>query len=206
MANLDISARLVGDTALLATLQDLGEKDVRKAIRAGVRDAARAGRTTLAKSIGQRYSLSAGRIKEDVTEPQFRNGGETAVIRTSRKPITGMQFKPRQTRKGLSMAIFRGRRTTVRSGFLQTSVEGTFSGTLPFKPAKGRTYRGDRIAKRPKPRFGMDAVHGPSIHAIYTGGHWAPALQARTELRIEDALEKGVIRSLQGMARGFGRA
>lgn len=185
MANVDISARLVGDDQLRTTLQRLGQEDVRKAIRAGVRDAARAGRTTLAKSIGQRYSLSASRIKQDVSQPQFRSGGETAVISTSRKPITAMQFRPRETRKGLSLAIFRGKRTVARGGFV----------------AKGLPFR-----RRGPDRMPLDVIHGPSIHAIYTGGHWAPALQARTELRIEQALEDGIIRSLQGMGRGYGRA
>lgn len=185
MANVDISARLIGDRELAATLERLSAQDVPKAIRAGVRDAARAGRTTLAKSIGQRYSLSAGRIKQDVSQPQFRAGGETAVIRTSRKPITAMQFRPKETRKGLSMAIYRGKRTVAKGGFLAKG--------LPFK-------------RRGPEHMPLDVIHGPSIHAIYTGGHWAPALQARTELRIEQALEDGIIRSLRGMGRGFGRA
>ncbi len=185
MAVIDINARVLGDQQLAQTLARLSAHDVPKAIRAGVRDAARAGRTTLAKSIGQRYSLTAGRIKQDVSNPQFRDGGQTAIIRTSRKPITAMQFKPKQTSTGLSMSIYRGQRTVVKSGFI----------------AKGLPFR-----RRGKERFPLDTIYGPSIHAIYTGGHWAPALQARTELRIEDALEKGIIRSLQGMGRGFGLA
>ena len=208
MANVDISMRLMGDQELVQALHRLSTQDVQKAIRAGVRDAARAGRTTLAKSIGQRYSLSARRIKQDVSQPKFSYGGTEAVLYTSREPITAMQFRPRQTKKGLSMLIYRGKRTTVLSGFLQTSTEGVFPGTLPFKPNTARRYRGDTKGETPraKPRAGMDVIHGPSIHAIYTGGHWAPALQARTELRIEQALEDGIIRSLRGMGRGFGRA
>ena len=67
MATIDISARVLGDTELAQTLARLSSHDIPKAIRAGVRDAARAGRTTMAKSIGQRYSLTAGRIKQDVS-------------------------------------------------------------------------------------------------------------------------------------------
>jgi hypothetical protein len=184
MARIDITARITGDSELAQTLSRLSSHDIPKAIKAGVRDAARAGRTTLAKSIGQRYSLSAGRIKQDVSQAQFSDAGQTAVIRTSRKPITAMQFKPRQTRKGLSMSIFRGERTVVKSGFM----------------AKGKPFK-----RRGKPRMPLDVIHGPSIHAIYTGGKWAPALQARTEVRIEDALEKGILRALGAMGRGYGR-
>jgi hypothetical protein len=183
MAVIDISARVIGDTELAQTLSRLSAHDIPKAIRAGVRDAARAGRTTMAKSIGQRYSLSAGRIKQDVPNARFMAGGQTAIITTSRKPITAMQFKPRETRAGLAMSIYRGERTVVKSGFIAKG--------LPFK-------------RRGKERMPLDVIHGPSIHAIYTGGKWAPALQARTEVRIEEALQSGVIRSLQGMGRGFG--
>lgn len=185
MAQIDISARIIGDQQLAQALARLSSHDVPKAIKAGVRDAARAGRTTLAKSIGQRYNLTAGRIKQDVSQAQFRDGGQTAIIRTSRKPITAMQFKPKEVRSGLSMSIFRGQRTTVKSGFLAKG--------LPF-------------VRRGKERYPLRVIVGPSIHAIYTGGKWAPALQARTEVRIEEALEKGILRSLGAMGRGYSRA
>jgi hypothetical protein len=185
VASIDISARVLGGAELAQTLQRLSSQDIPKAIRAGVRDAARAGRTTLAKSIGQRYALTAGRIKQDVPTARFMAGGQTAVITTSRKPITAMQFKPKEVRTGLSMSIYRGKRTVVKSGFIAKG--------LPFK-------------RRGKERMPLDVIHGPSIHAIYTGGKWAPALQARTEVRIEDALESGILRALGGMGRGFGRA
>jgi len=67
--------------------------------------------------------------------------------------------------------------------------------------AKGLPFR--RVGKA---RMPLEVIKGPSIHAIYTGGKWAPALQARTEVRIEDALEKGILRALGAMGRGFGRA
>lgn len=185
MATIDISARIIGDTELSAALARLSSHDIPKAIRAGVRDAARAGRTTLAKSIGQRYSLSAARIKQDVPTARISDGGQTAVITTSRKPITAMQFKPRQTSRGLTMAIFRGERTLVRSGFIAKG--------LPFK-------------RKGKERMPISVILGPSIHAIYTGGKWAPALQARTEVRIEEALQSGILRALGAMGRGYGRA
>ena len=186
MARLDITARLVGDEQLTKTLQELASKDIPKAIRAGVRDASKAGRTTLAKSIGQRYSLSAARIKQDVPNARVAADGQSAVITTSRKPITAMQFRPRETRKGLRMRVYRGGSATlVKGGFL----------------AKGKPFK-----RRGKERMPLDVIHGPSIHAIYTGGRWSPALQARTELRIEQALEDGIVRALGAMGRGFGRA
>jgi hypothetical protein len=211
MARIDITARV--ETERLANLlQQLSAQQLPKAIKAGIRDASRAGRTTLAKSIGQRYSLSAARIKQDVPKARIAADGFSAVITTSRKPITAMQFKPRETPKGLAMSIYRGQRIVVKSGFMQHSNTGKFTGRMPFRPAQDdRLYSGDARrtreggwkVKRNKPRKGLDTVVGPSIHAIYTGGKWSPALQARTELRIEQALEDGVIRALGAMGRGF---
>jgi hypothetical protein len=203
MATIDISARVMGDRELAQTLAKLSSHDIPKAIRLGVRDAARAGRTTMAKSIGQRYALTAGRIKQDVPTARISGDGQTAVITTSRKPITAMSYKAKPAGKGISLSIYRGQRTVMKSGFMQHSNTGAFSGTLPFRSNKGRAYRGDK--DRAKPRRGLDVVVGPSIHAIYTGGKWSPALQARTELRVEDALEKGILRALGAMGRGFGK-
>lgn len=185
MARIDISARVIGDEELARTLAKLSSHDIPKAVRAGVREAASKGRTTLAKSIGQRYFLSAARIKQDVPTARIAGDGQTAVITTSRKPITAMQFKPRQTRRGLSMSIYRGQRSVVKSGFMAKG--------LPFK-------------RRGKSRYPLDVIHGPSIHAIYTGGKWSPALQARTELRIETVLVEEILRRIKAMGRGFGRA
>jgi hypothetical protein len=199
---IDINARVLDAPEVVEALARMSSLEIPRAVRAGVRYAVSPARTTLAQAIGQRYSLSASRIKQDVSQASFRAGGMEAVIRTSRKPITAMQFKPKQVRGGLSMAIFRGERTLIRSGFTQTSKGGKFSGTLPFKPVPGRAYSGD--GNRKKPRAGLDAVYGPSIHAIYTGGKWSPALQARTELRVEEALVTGILRELGRIGRGFG--
>lgn len=184
MATIDISARIIGDKELAAALARLSSHDIPKAVRAGVREASKKGRVTLAQAIGQRYSLKAARIKQDVSPPRFSADGMTGVITTSRKPITAMQFGARQTRTGLSMAIFRGERTVVKSGFI----------------AKGLPFR-----RRGKERMPLSVILGPSIHAIYTGGKWAPALQARTETRIEAELTGEILRRLGAMGRGYGR-
>jgi hypothetical protein len=183
---LDITARIIGDDKLSSALSSLSSNDIPKAIRAGVRDAARAGRTVITKNIGQHYNLKAGRIKQDISSPQFQDGGQTAILRTSRKPITAMQFNPRQTPDGLSMSIFRGSRTLVKSGFLAKTKN------LPFK-------------RRGKERMPLDVIHGPSIHAIYTGGKHTQPIQDASAARIKEALSNGIVRSLRGMARGFGR-
>jgi hypothetical protein len=184
MAQIDITAQVIGDQELARTLQRMSSLEIPKAIKAGVRYAARGGAVAISKNVGARYSLSASRIKQDVSTPQFTQGGLSAIIRTSRKPITAMQFKPRQTRQGLSMAIYKGQRTVVKSGFIAKG--------LPFK-RKGRE------------RMPIDVIHGPSLHAIYTGGRHSQAITQATEQRISEQLQKGILRELGRIGRGFGR-
>jgi hypothetical protein len=183
MAQIDITARILGEDALRETLQRMSSHEIPRAIRAGVRYAAGSGKTTIAQSIRASYSITSARVKKDVTAPQFRNGGQTAVIRTSRKPITAMQFKARETRRGLSMAIYKGERTIVSRGFI----------------AKGMPFR--RVGKA---RMPITVVHGPSVHAIYTGGRHAGQIKQATEQRIEERLVTGIMRHLGRVGRGFG--
>lgn len=185
MAVIDINARVLGDAELAQTLSRLSSHDIPKAVKAGVRYAIRPARSELAQGIRQRYGLTSGRIKQDVSEGQIRDGGMSAVIRTNRKPITAMQFKAKETRKGLAMNIYRGQRTVVKSGFIAKG--------LPFK-------------RRGKERMPLDVIHGPSVHAIYTGGRFSSALQQRVETRVEEALFVGIKRELGRIGRGFGRA
>ena len=187
MAAINITAKLLGEEELRTALQRMSSQDVPKAIKAGVRYAARGGRTAIAKNIRAHYTLTSGRIKDgrSMGNPEFRDGGQTAVIRTSRKPITAMQFKARQTKAGLTMAIYRGQRTLVKSGFI----------------AKGKPFK-----RRGPARMPLDVIHGPSIHAIYTGGRFAGQIQQATEKRIEEQLVQGILRSIGGMGRGYGKA
>jgi hypothetical protein len=180
MASIDISAQIIGDKELSVALARLSSHDIPKAIKAGVRYAARGGSTAIAKNIRASYSLSSARVKQDISSPQFRDGGQTAVLRTSRKPITAMQFKARQTRRGLSMAIYKGQRTVVARGFIAKG--------LPFQ----------RVGKD---RLPLRVIHGPSIHAIYTGGKFAGQIQQATEQRIEERLVTGILRGIRAAGR-----
>lgn len=180
MAQIDISARVLGDQELSAALARMSSLDIPQAIKAGVRYAARGGTTAISKNIRASYSITAGRIKQDISEPSYRDGGLTAIIRTSRKPITAMQYGAKQTKAGISMAIYRGQRTMVKSGFIAKG--------LPFK-------------RRGKKRFPLDTIKGPSIHAIYTGGKHAGQIQQATEQRISEQLVTGITRGIRGIAR-----
>ena len=119
MAQIDITAKVLGEEELRAALVRMSSHDIPKAIKSGVRYAARGGKTAIAKNIRASYSLSSARIKQDISKPQFRDGGQAAVLRTSRKPPTAMQYKAKDVRpRGVTMAIFKGQRTRVKGGFI----------------------------------------------------------------------------------------
>lgn len=181
--SINISVTILGDKKTSEALAKLSTLDIPKVIKAGVADAARGGRTAISTNIRASYTLSAGRIKQDVSKPRFSDGGQTAIIHTNRRPITAMQYKARETRKGLSMSIYKGQRTVVRNGFI----------------AKGLPFR-----REGKARYPLSVIHGPSIHGIYTGGRHATEIQQATEQRIEEQLVKGITRRINSLARGFG--
>jgi hypothetical protein len=184
MAQIDITAKLLGKDKLRSTLQRMSAHDVPKAIKAGVRYAAGGGKTAIAKNIRAHYSLKSARIKQDISKPMFRDGGQAAVLRTSRKPPTAMQFKAKDARpKGVTMAIYKGKRTKIQGGFI---AQG-----LPF-------------VRTSKNRYPLDTIKGPSIHAIYTGGKFAGQIQHVTEQRMEERLVTGILRHIGRVSRGFG--
>ena len=207
MAQIDISARIIGDQQLSQALARLSSHDVPKAIRAGVRYAAGRGKTTLAKHVGQRYTLKAARIKDDIGSPRFSGDGQSAIITTSRTPITARQFGLRESRRGVTMAIYRGERTVIKSGFMQTSESGKFEGKRAFQPNRSRPYSNEKAKpRRSRPRNALRMVLGPSLHAIYTGGKHSAALQVKTDQVLSEALVKGILGRLGAMGRGYGRA
>lgn len=180
MAQIDISARILGDKELSQYLAQLSGTDIPKAIRAGVSYAARGGATAISTNVRGSYSLTSGRIKKDISPPSFRDGGQTAIIRTSRKPITAMQFKAKDVRpRGVTLSIYKGERSRIPGGFIAKG--------LPF-------YR------EGKSRYPLAVAKGPSLHAIYTGGRFAGQIQEATEKRIEQQLTTGILRGIRGAA------
>ena len=207
MASIDISARIIGDTQLAAALARLSSHDIPKAIKAGVRYAAGRGKTTIAKSVGQYYTLKAKRIKDGVGKnPTFSADGQKATLTTSRKSITARQFGLRVSGRGVTMAIYRGERTVIKSGFMQFSKEGKFDDSRAFAPNPGRPYSNEKSKpKRRKPRTSIAMSQGPSLHGIYTGGKFKAPIQEQTDRVISEALIKGILDRLGAMDRGFGK-
>lgn len=197
---LDLTARLTGDAELARMLSRLSSHDIPKAIEAGVRYAARSGKVAMAKELrAAGVPIPAARIKDDL---DVEVNGATANIWASSQPVSANRFKPRQTKKGLILTFYRGERTLIRSGYLQTVRAQRGRGKLAFKPAQGRAYGYDRT--RNKPRKGMQFVFGLSIASIYLGGKHHARIQAAVEERIQERLETGILRAMGAAARGYG--
>ena len=178
-----------------------------KAVKGGIRYAANAGVVQAAKSVGQRYSLKAARIKEDISVSSITADQATLIFR--RRPPTLMQFglsvgkrggkQPGLGRgKGWGKPKPKGRPITARilRGGQRQSYPGTFLVTgendaiIPVRPIKGK----------------LKAVYGPSIGSgIFGRGQHAAAIQAEVSQRINEQFIAGMQRVLDSAARGYGK-
>jgi hypothetical protein len=199
MAQIDITAKITGDTQLAQALARLSAHDVPKAIRAGVRYAARSGKAVMAKELrAAGVPIPAARIKQDLN---IDIQGDKALIWANAQPVSANRFNPRQSKAGLTLTFYRGEKTLIRSGFLQTTRSQRGRGKLAFKPAEGRPYSYDRT--RNSPRTGMQFVFGLSIASIYLGGRHKDRIQAAVEQRMEERLTTGILRALGAAGRGY---
>lgn len=197
--SLDLTARLTGDSDLARMLSRLSSHDIPKAIQSGVRYAARSGKTVMAMKLrAAGVPIPSARIKEDLF---VDIDGAKATIWASSKPVSAQRFKPRQSKKGLTLTFYRGERTLIRSGYLQTSGAQRWRGKLGFKPAQGRAYSYDRTRKTP--RKGMDFVFGLSVASIYLGGRHKDRIQKAVEERVQERLQTGILRALGAASRGY---
>jgi len=203
MAQIDISARIIGDKELAQALAQMSSHDIPRVIKAGVRYAARAGKTALAKQVSAITPIPSARIKQGLFIDFVSDGsGQTARIYADSTPVSALRFKPRQTRTGLQLTLYKGEKTVIKSGFMQVNRSQRDRGKLPFKPTTDHAYSYDRT--RNTPRKGMQFVFGLSIASIYTGGKHSAKLKAAVEARVAEQLEKGILRELGRMGRGFG--
>lgn len=173
-----------------------------KLAAAGMRYASGSVPAAVAQQISQRYAISSSRVKQDVAGPSIRGSGYDleAVLRFSRRPPTGMQFRPRMAGPDLRLTVERGKQTTVRHGFI-----GQARGrTMTLVPDRSKRYKRDVQAGRPKPRAALKVVYGQSIGAIYLGqARFGGEIRSAVETRIEERFATGIERELSRRARGF---
>lgn len=202
-----ISLTLTGIDQLQLLRAVLDPKLYDRALKGGVSYASKAVPPAVAKGITSSYNFTSARVKKDISSTQFVEGGQTALIRFSRRPPTLTQFKPNPGRRGgpqpglgrgmgwgkpkkpgrpLSATIQRANgRQSFRGAFV---AQGLNANSLVLrKDTAGRFY----------------GVYGPSIGSIFLGQS-AIGSQLRTdvELRIREQFIKGFQRVLDSAARG----
>lgn len=206
---LSISVTGAGDLAKMVAFLDAKTFD--KARRGGVTAAARSVPKIAGKSIGQRYNLKAGRIKEDIRGPFIRDDQATLIFASRPPTITQFGFRagtrpsgqpglgrgrgwgpPSKPGRHGSATIIKGRRLQYPSTFLAPSGSGAM---LPFRRGKGFTRNG-------KPK--LEVEYGPSIASIFSTGSFSPLIKTEIELEINARFIAGYQRVLNSAARGYG--
>jgi hypothetical protein len=178
-----------------------------KAKSMAVKAATKTGTAAIAKGIAQRYTITSGRIKKDISKPYFSGGNATVLA--SRLPPTFNQyrFKP-GTRGGKQPGLGRGMGWGKPSRPGRPATAQVFKGT-PARPIKGAFMAKGlpmiRIKKERGPKS-LKVLVGPSIARIFAGrGVFARALQQDTGKAIDGAFTKTVDKVMRDAARGYGR-
>lgn len=177
-----------------------------KAIRGGITYGSKAVPPAVAKGISASYNLSAARVKKDISNTQFVDGGQTALIRFSRRAPTLTQFKPkpgtRSTQPGLGRGMGWGK--PVKAGKPVSAVINRGKGRQSFAGAffaQGLSANSLVLRKGSNGRF--YGVYGPSVGSMFLGDSAiGPQLRSTVDQRIQEQFIKGFQRVLDSAKRG----
>jgi hypothetical protein len=178
---MSVRVNVEGIERLNAFLAFTDPKLYNKAVRSGLKYAARAAQTAIAKEVGANFSLKAARIKQDISAPFIDLNEGSITFRIQRKPPTALAYGARQTKSGLSVAFKRGQRQTVGNAFIAKG--------LPFI--------------RPEGSRNINVLHGPSIGSIVAGprAQFSQQIVRTTTQRSFEQWAKGVEREFAAQAR-----
>jgi hypothetical protein len=204
MASLSISLKGVDDLKRLQLL--LNPKLYEKAIKGGVSYASKAVPSAVAKGITSKYNLTSARVKKDISGTQFVDGGQTALIRFSRRAPTLSQFKPkpgtRNPQPGLGRGMGWGK--PARPGKPLTAVVARSTGRVPFAGAfAARGLNANSLVLRKDSNGRFHGVYGPSVGSMFLGrSKIGPDLRQDVSKRVNEQFIKGFQRVLDSAARG----
>ena len=177
-----------------------------KARRGGISYASKAVPTAVSKGVTAAYNLTASRVKKDISRTQFVDGGQTALIRFSRRPPTLTQFKPkagtRNPQPGLGRGMGWGKPAQpgkpISAVISRSRGRETFNGAF-F--AQGLNANSLVLRKGSNGRF--YGVYGPSVGSMFIGASAiGPQLRSSVEQRIQEQFIKGFQRVLDSAKRG----
>ena len=201
-----VSVSLAGIDQLTSLQAFLDPKLYDKALRGGITYGSKAAPPAVAKGITATYNLSAARVKKDISRTQFVDGGQTALIRFSRRSPTLTQFKPkvgtRYPQPGLGQGLGWGK--PLKAGKPITAVINRGKGRQAYKAAffaQGLNANSLVLRKGSNGRF--YGVYGPSVGSMFLGNSAiGPQLRDDVQKRIQEQFIKGFQRVLDSAKRG----
>lgn len=201
-----ISLSLTGIDQLKRLQAALDPKLYDRALRGGISYASKAVPPAVAKGITSSYNFTSARVKKDISKTQFVDGGQTALIRFSRRPPTLTQFKPnpgtRYPQPGLGRGMGWGK--PKKPGRPLTATINRSKGRQPFVGAfRAQGLNANSLVLRKDSAGRFYGVYGPSIGSIYLGqSDIGTQLRADVQLRINEQFIKGFQRVLDSASRG----
>ena len=127
----------------------VSDKHLKKAEVRSVNRVLRGARTEISRAIREGYRMKSSDIKDAMTlrRASATQSTPTGIIRIEDKPLPIIRFgSPNQTRAGLSVTVRRGRRQTIKGGFIVESMGGhafirTTEDSLPIRKLFGPSAR-----------------------------------------------------------------
>lgn len=204
MAGITVDLQLSGLETLKPLLAFTDPKLLAKAVKGGIKYAAKAGATQAAKSVASRYTIKSARIKQDIKGPYIRN--DEATLYFSRRPPTLNQFSlTAGKRGGPQPGLGRG------MGWGKPAAKGKPIAARIFKEGQRQTYRGAFMVKGIPMRYiratgKYQVLYGPSIGSdIFGSGRYAPTIRAELATRMNEQFITGLQRVLDSASRGYSR-
>ncbi|MEM1224609.1 MAG: phage tail protein [Planctomycetota bacterium] len=163
--------------AALTSAVDQSGRDLDREVAAAVNATATKTASLVNKSVRTELSVTAKSVKRGIQKGRRATAAypNTSVSLHPSRRLPLKDFKPRQTRKGVSYKISkRGKRTTLPSGFI--------SGHL-----------GDHVFVRVgKPRLPIRKPMGPSPWGVFVKQDMAPAVQMQSEQELDKQLDRRI--------------
>jgi hypothetical protein len=200
MAGITVDLQLSGFEKL-ANITD--PKLLAKAVKGGIKYAAKAGATQAAKSVASRYTIKSARIKQDIKGPFIY--GDTATLVFSRRGPTLNQFSLSPGKRGGTQpGLGRG------MGWGKPSPKGKPITAKIFKDGQRQTYRGAFMVNGLPMRYNRatgkyQVIYGPSVGSdIFGTGRYATTIKAEMTTRMNEQFITGMQRVLDSASRGYG--
>jgi hypothetical protein len=201
MAGITVDLQLSGFEKLSAITDP---KLLDKAVKGGIKYAAKAGATQAAKSVASRYTIKSARIKQDIKGPFIY--GDTATLVFSRRGPTLNQFSLSPGRRGGPQpGLGQG------MGWGKPAPKGKPITAKIFKDGARQTYRGVFMVNGLPMRYirarnKFEVAYGPSVGGdIFGTGRYATVIRSEMTTRMNEQFITGMQRVLDSASRGYGK-